>query len=103
MDLAHDQLADGRPFCVLTVADQWSRLRPVLSPALSIRGQDVSIALDQAIGAGTAPRSITVDHGKEFMSRALENWVYRCGVSLNRRCSSNELYPNGANVGLEKV
>jgi putative transposase len=26
------------------------------------------------------PRSITVDHGTEFQSRALEDWAYRRGV-----------------------
>ena len=30
-----------------------------------------------------APRSITVDHGTEFMSRALEDWAYHRGVQLD--------------------
>lgn len=29
------------------------------------------------------PRSITVDHGTEFQSRALEDWSYRGGVQLD--------------------
>jgi putative transposase len=29
------------------------------------------------------PRSITVDHGTEFQSRALEDWAYRRGVRLD--------------------
>jgi putative transposase len=29
------------------------------------------------------PASITVDHGTEFMSRALEDWAYRRGVQLD--------------------
>jgi putative transposase len=29
------------------------------------------------------PRSITVDHGTEFMSRALEDWAYQRGVQLD--------------------
>jgi putative transposase len=29
------------------------------------------------------PRSITVDHGTEFQSRALEDWAYRRGVQLD--------------------
>ena len=29
------------------------------------------------------PRSITVDHGTEFMSRALEDWAYRRGLQLD--------------------
>jgi hypothetical protein len=38
---------------------------------------------DRAIAGGSAPRSITVDHGTEFMSRALEDWAYRRGVQLD--------------------
>ncbi len=38
---------------------------------------------NQAIGGGSPPRSITVDHGTEFMSRALEDWAYRRGVQLD--------------------
>jgi putative transposase len=35
------------------------------------------------IGRGLPPRSITVDHGTEFMSRALEDWAYQRGVQLD--------------------
>lgn len=83
MDFVHDQLADARPFRVLTVVDQWSRLSPLLSPAFSIRGQDVAEALDRVAATTPLPRSITVDHGTEFMSRALEDWAYRRGVQLD--------------------
>ena len=30
-----------------------------------------------------SPRSITVDHGTEFQSRALEEWAYRRGIQLD--------------------
>ena len=83
MDFVHDALADGRQFRVLTVVDQWSRQSPILEVASSMSGQTVSGALDQAIANGTAPRSITVDHGTEFMSRALEDWAYQRGVQLD--------------------
>jgi putative transposase len=43
----------------------------------------VSVALDRAIATGAAPRSITVDHGTEFMSRALEDWTFASGVQLD--------------------
>jgi putative transposase len=68
---------------VLTVVDQWSRQSPILEPALGIGGRDVAAVLDRAIGAGPAPRSITVDHGTEFMSRALEDWAYQRGIALD--------------------
>ena len=83
MDFVHDQLTDNRAFRVLTVVDQWSRSSPILRCGLSRRGSDVAEALDRAIGHGTPPRSITVDHGTEFMSRALEEWAWRRGVQLD--------------------
>ena len=83
MDFVHDALADGRPFRVLTIVDQWSRQSPILEAASSMSGSTVSVALDRAIAGGSVPRSITVDHGTEFMSRALEDWAYQRGVQLD--------------------
>jgi putative transposase len=83
MDFVHDALADGRPFRVLTVVDHWSRQCPILEAASSMSGRTVGDVLDQALTAGAAPRSITVDHGTEFMSRALEDWAFARGVQLD--------------------
>jgi len=84
MDFVHDALVDGRPFRVLTVVDQWSRQSPILEVAGSMSGQAVAEALDRVLrGTNVAPRSITVDHGAEFTSRALEDWAYRRGVQLD--------------------
>jgi putative transposase len=47
----------------------------VLEPALAIGGRDVASVLERTIGSGIPPRSITVDHDTEFMSRALEAWA----------------------------
>ena len=44
-------------------------------PAALLR--DLGALLDHAVGARAVPRSITVDHGTEFMSRALEDWAYQ--------------------------
>lgn len=83
MDFVNDALADGRPFRVLTVVDQWSRHSPMLEVATRMSGTTVGAALDRALPDRQAPRSITVDHGTEFMSRALEDWAYRRGVQLD--------------------
>lgn len=83
MDFVHDALVDGRAFRVLTVVDQWSRWSPILEVAQSMSGQAVADALDRAIGKHGKPRSITVDHGTEFTSRALDDWAYRRGVLLD--------------------
>jgi len=83
MDFVHDALADRRPFRVLTVVDQWSRQSPILETATAISGQAVGEALDRALSGRPTPRSITVDHGTEFTSRALEDWAYQRGVQLD--------------------
>jgi putative transposase len=46
-------------------------------------GETVSQVLDRVLGSGQGPRSITVDHGSELQSRALEDWAYRRGVQLD--------------------
>jgi putative transposase len=83
MDFVHDQMFDGKPFRVLTVIDQFSRQSPLLEPRCSFGGQDVAEALDRAIERAGTPISITVDHGTEFTSKALEEWAYRRGVKLD--------------------
>jgi putative transposase len=72
MDFVHDQLFDGRPFRVLTLVDQWSRQSPMLESGFSLTGRSVVAVLERLATAGALPASITVDHGTEFMSKALE-------------------------------
>jgi putative transposase len=83
MDFVHDGLADGRPFRILTVVDQWSRSSPGLEVASRMSGATVGAALDRVLEGAPWPRSITVDHGTEFKSRALEDWAYQHGVQLD--------------------
>ena len=83
LDVVHDTLADGRPFRILTVVDNWSRHSPVLEAGLRMSGETVGQVLDRALNRTQGPRSITVDHGTEFQSRALEDWAYRRGVQLD--------------------
>jgi len=83
MDFVHDALAAGRPFRILTLVDQWRRSRPLLEVASKMSGYTVGEALDRVLEGAPRPRSITVDHGTEFQSRALEDWAYRRGVQLD--------------------
>ena len=83
MDFVHDQLIDGRPIRMLTVVDQWSRESVLIEPAFSFSGAKVAEALDRLVMDSGSPLSITVDHGTEFTSVALEEWAYRRGVKLD--------------------
>lgn len=83
MDFVHDQLTDGRPFRVLTVVDNWSRESPVLEAGFRLTGQSVVEVLRRVTIDGRKPISITVDHGTEFTSKALDAWAWEHRVLLD--------------------
>jgi putative transposase len=82
MDFVHDQLVTGRTFRVLTVIDQWSRESVLLEVNVALTGQSVVDALEAVAVHRPLPKAITVDHGTEFTSKALDEWAYRRGVEL---------------------
>ena len=83
MDFVHDQLLDGRSFRILTVIDQWSRESVSVEAGFSLSGRSVAAALDQVALCRPLPKAITVDHGTEFTSRALDEWAWQRGVQLD--------------------
>lgn len=83
MDFVHDQLIDGRSFRTLTVIDNWSRESVLLEVDLRLSGEAVARALSRVANSRGLPRSITVDHGTEFTSKALDEWAWRNSVSLD--------------------
>ncbi len=46
-------------------------------------GDIVGRVRNRLFGDRPEPRSITIDHGSEFHSRALDDWAYRRGVQLD--------------------
>ena len=58
-------------------------LQPITGGGVENVRDTVRAALDRVLGSAPRPRSITVDHGTEFQSRALEDWAYRRGVLLD--------------------
>ena len=83
MDFVHDQLIDGRSFRTLTVIDNWSRESVLLEVGLRLSGENVAQALNKVSEGRGLPSSITVDHGTEFTSKALDEWAWQNGVSLD--------------------
>src|ERR1022692_262861 len=76
MDFVHDQLANRQAFRVLTVVDNWSRESVLLEASFRLTGESVAQALSRASVQRPLPRSITVDHGTEFTSKALDQWAW---------------------------
>lgn len=83
MDFVHDQLANGRKFRVLTVIDKWHRQCVALEADFSLTGQSVVDAMNGIARDRDLPYAITVDHGTEFTSKALDEWCYLRGVKLD--------------------
>lgn len=68
---------------MLTVVDQFSRQILLIEPRSGFGGRDVVAALDRIVEQTGVPVSITVDHGTELTSKALEEWAYQRGVKLD--------------------
>ena len=57
--------------------------RVLLEAAFRLTGESVAQALSRAEMQRRLPRSITVDHGTEFTSKALDQWAWENGVQLD--------------------
>jgi putative transposase len=83
MDFVAQRLTDGRWIRVLTVVDQYTRECLTLHADTALSGEKVAAALDKIVAGRGAPRSITVDNGTEFASKAMDLWSYTNGVHLD--------------------
>lgn len=77
------RMGNGSYFRVLTLIDQYTRECLALEPARSMTGVKVAAWLDGVAAARAKPKSIQVDNGTEFQSRAMDAWAYRQGVQLD--------------------
>lgn len=82
MDYVADGLIDGRKLRVLAIVDDYSRECLALEVDTSLPGARVVAVLERLADLRGLPHSITVDHGPEFESQALDAWAYRRGVRL---------------------
>lgn len=83
MDFVSDKLADGRPFRIFTVVDQFTRECVWLEADRSMTGAKVAVALTTAAAERDGlPESITCDNGSEFASRIVEAWAMEHDVRL---------------------
>ena len=83
MDFMSDELFDGRRIRVLTIVDHFSRESPAILVGGSLGGRRVVDALASLAQQGRKPRTIAMDNGPEFTSRALDQWAYLNGVELD--------------------
>lgn len=83
MDFMADQLGDGRKLRVLTIVDHYTRESLAMEVGQSMGSAEVIAVLDRLGRLRRRPRTISVDNGPEFASKALDAWAYRKGVTLD--------------------
>jgi putative transposase len=76
-------LFDGRRLRVLTVVDNFTRESLAMAVDQGIKGEQVAEVLDRIVAQRGAPKSIRVDNGPGFVSKALDRWAYEHGVTLD--------------------
>lgn len=77
-----DTLADGRPFRVFTVVDDFTRESPVILVDRQLSSERVIAVLEQLAATRGLPPALACDNGAEFTSRAFDAWAYRRGIKL---------------------
>lgn len=82
MDFMHDQLADGRPFRLLNVIDDYNREGLTIEVDFSLPSERVIRALDQLIAWRGKPVTIRCDNGPEYLSRLMTDWAKNQGITL---------------------
>jgi putative transposase len=82
LDFMSDSLFDGRRFRVLTIVDNVSRVSPAIEVDFSLTGVSVVRVLERLAETVGVPQVLSVDNGPEFISKALDEWAYRRGVTI---------------------
>ena len=82
LDFVQDQLANGRRIRVLNIVDDYSRtcVGQLVEPSIS--GRRVSRFLDEIGQTRQLPKTLVMDNGTEFTSKAMFFWSKRTRVKL---------------------
>ena len=82
MDFVSDQLFWGRRFRCLAIVDDATKEAPAIEVDVSLTGERITETLDRLEEMYGLPKSLRMDNGPEFQSKALDAWAYRKGVQL---------------------
>lgn len=84
MDFVSDALFDGRRFRALTVVDAYTRECLAIEVDQGLKAETVVATMERLTYLrGGPPGKIRVDNGPQFVSRVLDHWAYRHGVTLD--------------------
>lgn len=83
MDFMSDELFNGRRLRLLTIVDDFTRESLAIEVNQRQTGHDVAGVLTRLGTERGLPRTIRVDNGPEFISKALDQWAYWNKVTLD--------------------
>ena len=83
MDFVADALFDGRRLRTLPVVDNYTSECLAIDVGQSLKGEDVVRVLEQLRITRGLPKTIKVDNGSEFISKAMDKRAYEHGVELD--------------------
>ena len=83
MDFVADALFDGRRLRCLPIIDNYTRECLAIEVGQSLKGEDVVHVLGRLCHTRGLPKTIKVDNGSEFISKALDKWACEQGVELD--------------------
>ena len=83
MDFVADALFDGRRLRALTIVDNYTRECLAIEVGQRLTGDDVAATLNRINATRGLPKTIKVDNGSEFISKAMDRWAYEHSVELD--------------------
>ena len=83
MDFMSDGLASGKKIRMLNIVDIFSRECPAILIGSSLPTYRVIETLEGLSFTRGLPRSITLDNGPEYTSKAIQKWAKEKGIELN--------------------
>ncbi|GHB12660.1 hypothetical protein GCM10007159_38620 [Modicisalibacter luteus] len=83
MDFVSDALFNGKRLRALALVDEFSRECLAIHVDGSIVAADVVEVMTRLNETGRQPARVRVDNGPEFISRVLDCWAYKQGVTLD--------------------
>lgn len=82
MDFVSDGFIDGRRLRCLNIVDDFTKECLAIEVDTSLPGKRVVAVLERLAECRGLPKSMTVDNGPEFISKALDEWAYRRQLQL---------------------
>ncbi len=83
MDFVSDGFVDGRRLRCLNIVDDFTKECLAIEVDTSLPGRRVVGVLERLAELRGLPRTITVDNGPEFVSKALDAWAYEQRLVLH--------------------